>query len=153
MNKQTLLTAVLSLASVLGVNAQELPISVPEADKVAVDICGKIYDMQRGENGSWYAVTDPLPVGFHYYFMIIGGVSFIDPAIHFKKHILISITCSPTVQKLHLYIFMHNYTYTYIMYSAVFTHLLLLSRFSHVQLCATPWTAAHYAPLSVGFSR
>ena len=24
--------------------------------------------------------------------------------------------------------------------------LLLLSRFSHVQLCATPWTAAHQAP-------
>ena len=24
--------------------------------------------------------------------------------------------------------------------------LLLLSRFSHVQLCVTPWTAAHQAP-------
>ena len=31
--------------------------------------------------------------------------------------------------------------------------LLLLSHFSHVQLCATPWTAAHQAPLSTGFSR
>ena len=31
--------------------------------------------------------------------------------------------------------------------------LLLLSRFSRVQLCATPWTAAHQAPLSMGFSR
>ena len=31
--------------------------------------------------------------------------------------------------------------------------LLLLSRFSRVRLCATPWTAAHQAPLSVGFSR
>ena len=31
--------------------------------------------------------------------------------------------------------------------------LLLLSRFSHVQLCAAPWTAAHQAPLSLGFSR
>ena len=31
--------------------------------------------------------------------------------------------------------------------------LLLLSRFSHVQLCATPWTAAHQAPPSLGFSR
>ena len=30
--------------------------------------------------------------------------------------------------------------------------LLLLSRFSRVQLCATPWTAAHQAPLSMGFS-
>ena len=33
------------------------------------------------------------------------------------------------------------------------TLLLLLSRFSRVQLCATPWTAAHQAPPSLGFSR
>ena len=31
--------------------------------------------------------------------------------------------------------------------------LLLLRHFSHVQLCATPQTAAHQAPLSLGFSR
>ena len=31
--------------------------------------------------------------------------------------------------------------------------LLLLSRFSRVHLCATPETAAHKAPLSLGFSR
>ena len=31
--------------------------------------------------------------------------------------------------------------------------LLLLSHFSHVQPCATPWTAAHQAPPSLGFSR
>ena len=31
--------------------------------------------------------------------------------------------------------------------------LLLLSRFSRVQLCATPETAAHEAPPSLGFSR
>ena len=31
--------------------------------------------------------------------------------------------------------------------------LLLLSCFSRVRLCATPQTAAHQAPLSVGFSR
>ena len=31
--------------------------------------------------------------------------------------------------------------------------LLLLSHFSCVQLCATPWTAAHQAPPSLGFSR
>ena len=35
-------------------------------------------------------------------------------------------------------------------YSAL---LLLLSRFSHVRLCATPETAAHEAPPSQGFSR
>ena len=31
--------------------------------------------------------------------------------------------------------------------------VLLLSRFSRVQLCSTPWTAAHQAPPSLGFSR
>ena len=31
--------------------------------------------------------------------------------------------------------------------------LLLLSRFSRVRLCATPETAAHQAPPSMGFSR
>ena len=31
--------------------------------------------------------------------------------------------------------------------------LLLLSRFSRVRLCATPWTAAYQAPPSMGFSR
>ena len=38
--------------------------------------------------------------------------------------------------------------------SAVFDFmLLLLSHFSHVQLCETPETAAHQAPPSLGFSR
>ena len=31
--------------------------------------------------------------------------------------------------------------------------LLLLSHFSHVRLCATPWTAAHQAPPFLGLSR
>ena len=32
-------------------------------------------------------------------------------------------------------------------------HACMLSRFSHVWFCATPWTSAHQAPLSMGFSR
>ena len=35
----------------------------------------------------------------------------------------------------------------------IFQPLLLLSHFSHVQLCATPQTATRQAPLSLGFSR
>ena len=31
--------------------------------------------------------------------------------------------------------------------------LLLLSHFSRVRLCVTPWTIARQAPLSMGFSR
>ena len=40
----------------------------------------------------------------------------------------------------------HHYLFVLIM-------LLLLSRFSRVRLLATPWTAAHQVPLSMGFSR
>ena len=55
-------------------------ISAPEARKVIVDICGKKYDMQPDGKGNWMAVTDPLVPGFHYYFMEINGVRFVDPA-------------------------------------------------------------------------
>ena len=48
----------------------------------------------------------------------------------------------------------HRHTHTH---THTHTHktplLLLLSRFSHVRLCATPQTAALQAPLSLGFSR
>ena len=51
-----------------------------------------------------------------------------------------SLSCS----YLEFFIF---YTYMYILL------LLLLSRFSRVRFCATPETAAHQAPPSLGFSR
>ncbi len=55
-------------------------IEAPQARKVVLDICNKKYDMIPDGKGAHLAVTDPLPVGFHYYFMNIGGVNFIDPA-------------------------------------------------------------------------
>jgi enterochelin esterase-like enzyme/lysophospholipase L1-like esterase len=55
-------------------------IQAPQAKKVIVDICSKQYEMQPQGDGVFMAVTDPLPVGFHYYFMNIDGVNFIDPA-------------------------------------------------------------------------
>ena len=55
-------------------------ISAPEARKVIIDICSKKYDMQPDGKGNFMAVTDPLVPGFHYYFMNINGVNFIDPA-------------------------------------------------------------------------
>ena len=55
-------------------------IHAPQAKKVIVDICGKKYDMQPDGKGGFMAVTEPLPVGFHYYFMNIDGVNFVDPA-------------------------------------------------------------------------
>ena len=44
------------------------------------------------------------------------------------------------------------YCLYYIGYSILLL-LLLLSCFSRVRLCATSWTAAHQASLSLGFSR
>ena len=55
-------------------------INAPQARKVVVDICSKKYDMQSDGKGGFMAVTDPLPVGFHYYFMNVDGINFIDPA-------------------------------------------------------------------------
>ena len=55
-------------------------IQAPQAKKIIVDVCSKKYEMQPQGNGVFMAVTDPLPVGFHYYFMNIDGVNFIDPA-------------------------------------------------------------------------
>ncbi|MDE6521485.1 MAG: esterase [Muribaculaceae bacterium] len=52
----------------------------PDAKDVKVDICGKKYDMVKDDNGVWSATTDPLVEGFHYYFLVIDGVSVIDPA-------------------------------------------------------------------------
>jgi len=55
-------------------------IHAPQAKKVVVDICGKKYDMLPQGNGVFMAQTDPLVVGFHYYFLSIDGVNFVDPA-------------------------------------------------------------------------
>ena len=55
-------------------------IKAPEAKGVVLDICDKKYDMNSDGEGGWTAVTDPLVAGFHYYFMNIGGINFIDPA-------------------------------------------------------------------------
>ena len=40
-----------------------------------------------------------------------------------------------------------------LLFSVCLKYLLLLSRFSCVQLCATPWAAAYQASPSIGFSR
>lgn len=55
-------------------------IQAPQARKVIVDVCNKRYDMQPDGKGGYMAVTDPLPIGFHYYFMEIDGVRFVDPS-------------------------------------------------------------------------
>ncbi|HOT14589.1 MAG TPA: alpha/beta hydrolase-fold protein [Bacteroidales bacterium] len=54
-------------------------IKAPEAQKVQVDLFRK-YDMVKGEDGVWEVTTDSLSEGFHYYTLIIDGVSVADPA-------------------------------------------------------------------------
>jgi enterochelin esterase-like enzyme len=49
------------------------------AQKVQVDLL-KVYDMVKDTAGVWTATTDPLPPGFHYYYLMIDGFRFADPA-------------------------------------------------------------------------
>lgn len=52
----------------------------PAASEVLVDICGKKYPMSKGADGQWTATTDPLVVGFHYYFINVDGSAVADPS-------------------------------------------------------------------------
>ncbi len=54
-------------------------VDAPTAQKVQVD-CGGLYDMVKDANGIWTVTTQPLVVGFHYYFLMIDGYRFADPA-------------------------------------------------------------------------
>lgn len=54
-------------------------VDAPTAQKVQVD-CGGLYDMVKGTDGIWAVTTKPLVVGFHYYFLMIDGYRFADPA-------------------------------------------------------------------------
>lgn len=55
-------------------------IHAPQAARVQIDCCGKKYEMERDAAGFWSGSTDPLVVGFHYYFLIVDGVQIVDPA-------------------------------------------------------------------------
>ena len=51
----------------------------PEARSVTADICGRKYPMKKDAEGTWTVTTDPLVVGFHYYFLLVDGVQVTDP--------------------------------------------------------------------------
>lgn len=55
-------------------------VSAPEAQNVLVDICGKKWPMTKNAEGVWSVTTEPLVVGFHYYFLNVDGVAVNDPA-------------------------------------------------------------------------
>jgi enterochelin esterase-like enzyme len=54
-------------------------ITAPKAETVVVDIVGKKMPMTKGEDGVWTLTTEPLPVGFHYYAVVVDGVAVNDP--------------------------------------------------------------------------
>jgi enterochelin esterase-like enzyme len=54
-------------------------VEAPTATRVQVDLL-KVYDMDRDENGVWTVTTDPLPPGFQYYYLMVDGFRFADPA-------------------------------------------------------------------------
>ena len=54
-------------------------VEAPDAQKVQVDIL-KVYNMVKGKDGVWTVTTNPLPPGFHYYYLMIDGYRFADPA-------------------------------------------------------------------------
>jgi enterochelin esterase-like enzyme len=53
-------------------------IKAPEAQMVQIDL-GKKYDMIKDDEGLWEISTDSLSPGFHYYSIVIDGVSVADP--------------------------------------------------------------------------
>jgi enterochelin esterase family protein len=54
-------------------------VRAPRADQVQVNL-GRRYDMQRDDAGTWTVTTAPQDPGFHYYSLVIDGVSVADPA-------------------------------------------------------------------------
>ena len=56
-----------------------IKIDAPKASDVKAMVAGKTYPMTRDANGSWSVTTDPLVVGFHYYFLDIDSVRVTDP--------------------------------------------------------------------------
>lgn len=54
-------------------------LKAPDAQSVVADICGKKYPMTKDGQGVWTVTTDPLVVGFHYYFFLVDGVQVTDP--------------------------------------------------------------------------
>lgn len=56
----------------------QFSINAPDADKVQIRL-DKSYDLTKGEDGVWTGSSDPQDLGFHFYSVIIGGLSVNDP--------------------------------------------------------------------------
>jgi len=69
-----------SYPRVLKDNSVMFRVNAPQAQNVQIDLGGTKYDMQKGEGGAWTVTTKPQVPGFHYYSLIVDGVSVADPA-------------------------------------------------------------------------
>ena len=58
----------------------EFRFRAPNAQRVQLDIGSHKYDFTKNDQGMWSVVTPPLVVGFHYYAIVVDGVSVADPA-------------------------------------------------------------------------
>ncbi|HYW44407.1 MAG TPA: alpha/beta hydrolase-fold protein [Bryobacteraceae bacterium] len=54
-------------------------LAAPDAQKVQVRL-GGAHDMTRGADGMWSVTIPPQVVGFHYYTLVVDGVTIADPA-------------------------------------------------------------------------
>ena len=64
-----------SYPRVLSDNSVLFRVNAPQAQGVQIDLGGTKYDMQKSESGAWTLTTKPQIPGFHYYSLIIDGVS------------------------------------------------------------------------------
>ena len=76
----------------------------------------------------------------------------LDVIVRFSFYLFCCVICPFALIKAYIPNLMLNYnerTFIYICQNRLWN---VLSRFSRVQLFLTPWTVAHHAPLSMGFS-
>lgn len=64
---------------ILDGNKVAFRVMAPQAQTVQIDL-GKKYDLKKDAQGVWTGETDPQDAGFHYYSLVIDGMSVIDPA-------------------------------------------------------------------------
>ena len=65
---------------VLSDNRVMFRVNAPQAQKVQIDLGGTKYDMNKSDNGAWTVTTNPQVPGYHYYSLVVDGVSTADPA-------------------------------------------------------------------------
>ena len=69
-----------SYPRVLSDNRVMFRVNAPQAQQVQIDLCGTKYDMNKSDGGTWTVTTTAQVPGYHYYSLIVNGVSVADPA-------------------------------------------------------------------------